>query len=256
MIVARSYASLFETRDPDTSARDRVGHGTGTAMAAAGVMNTGPLATISGVAPKAWLGSYKIFGTPGVNDTTNDAALLKAIDDAVADGMDVINLSLGSLEAARPADDLEVQAIERASALGVTVVVVAGNDGPNPDTIDSPGTAPSAITVGAAKNDRMFAASASVAGGAPVVAVPGSGPNSPTPITAPTRFGCGSQPNSRSNRAGLSGSADGQPDRTDRPYSSRAMQFRSEVEQRAERWRDRGPGLRRPRATGPFHHGR
>jgi hypothetical protein len=185
VIVARSYANLFENRDPDTSARDRVGHGTGTAMAAAGVMNTGPLATISGVAPKAWLGSYKIFGTPGVNDSANDAALLKAIDDAVADGMDVINLSLGSLEAARPADDLEVQAIERASALGVTVVVVAGNDGPNPDTIDSPGTAPSAITVGAAKNDRMFAAAASVAGGAPIVAVPGSGANSPTPITAP-----------------------------------------------------------------------
>ncbi len=185
VIVARSYASLFETPDPDTSARDHVGHGTATAMAAGGVMNTGPLATISGVAPKAWLGSYKIFGTPGVNDTSTDSALLKAIDDAVADGMDVINLSLGSLEAALPENDIEVQAIERAAAVGVIVVVVAGNDGPNADTIDSPGTSPSAITVGAAKNDRLFAGFAVAGGGAPDVAIPGSGANSATPITAP-----------------------------------------------------------------------
>lgn len=185
VIVARSYASLFENSDPDPSARDRVGHGTATAMAAGGAMNTGPLATISGVAPKAWLGSYKVFGTPGVNDSSNDTALLKAIDDAVADGMDVINLSLGSLEAARPGDDLEVQAIERASALGVIVVVVAGNDGPDPDTIDSPGTSPSAITVGAARNDRLFAATASIAGGEPALAIPGSGANSAAPISGP-----------------------------------------------------------------------
>ena len=41
VIVARSYASLFARRDPDTSARDHVGHGTATSMAAAGVTNAG-----------------------------------------------------------------------------------------------------------------------------------------------------------------------------------------------------------------------
>ncbi len=60
-------------------------------MAAAGVSNTGPLALITGVAPKAYLGSYKVFGSPGVNDGATDAAILKAVDDAVADGMDVIS---------------------------------------------------------------------------------------------------------------------------------------------------------------------
>ena len=40
------------------------GHGTATAMAAAGVQNTGPLAIVSGVAPRAYIGSYKVFGTP------------------------------------------------------------------------------------------------------------------------------------------------------------------------------------------------
>jgi subtilisin family serine protease len=185
VIVARSYANLFDNADPDPSARDRVGHGTATATAAAGVANTGPLAAISGVAPKAWLGSYKVFGSPGVNDGASEAAILSAIEDAVNDGMDVISLSLGSLEAARIQDDIEVQALERASGLGIIVVVAVGNDGPDPNTISSPGTAPSAITVGATKNDRVFAATAIPAGGAPVAAIPGSGANSPTPITAP-----------------------------------------------------------------------
>ena len=142
VIVARSYAHLFEAADPDTSARDHVGHGTAAAMAAAGVSNTAPLATISGVAPKAYLGSYKVFGSPGVNDGATDDAILKAIDDAVSDGMDVISLSLGTLEATRIEDDNLVAALERASALGIIVVVAAGNDGPDPNTIGSPGTAP------------------------------------------------------------------------------------------------------------------
>src|SRR5207245_9365438 len=43
VIVARSYASLFSTVEDDISARDVVGHGTATAMAAAGAKNTGPL---------------------------------------------------------------------------------------------------------------------------------------------------------------------------------------------------------------------
>jgi minor extracellular serine protease Vpr len=183
VIVARSYTDLLPVPETDRSPRDRVGHGTATAMAAAGVTNTGPLAAITGVAPKAYLGSYKVFGTPGSNDGATDGAILKAIDDAVADGMDVINLSLGSLEAARLESDIIVQAVERASALGVLVVVAAGNDGPDTNTIGSPATAPSAIAVGASKNDRVFAASATVSGGNPVLAVPGSGAASRAPVT-------------------------------------------------------------------------
>src|ERR1043166_1109960 len=110
VIVARSYADLFERNEPDRSPRDRVGHGTAIGMAAAGGTTAGPLAVITGVAPKAWLGSDKVFGSPGVNDGATDAAILKAIDDAVADGMDVINLSLGTIEATRPEDDIEVRA--------------------------------------------------------------------------------------------------------------------------------------------------
>ncbi len=185
VIVARSYVDLLSTPDDDISARDRTGHGTATAMAAAGVLTTGPLATISGVAPKAYLGSYKVFGSPGVNDMSDESVVLKAIDDAVADGMDVINLSLGSPLAPSVDNDVQVEALERAAALGVIVVVVTGNSGPDPGTIETPGTAPSAISVGASRNERIFAGSATVPGVAPYVAIAGSGPNSAAPITAP-----------------------------------------------------------------------
>jgi subtilisin family serine protease len=184
VIVARSYVSMLPRRDSDTSARDRVGHGTALAAVVAGVRATGPLATITGIAPKAWIGSYKVFGTPGVNDATSDAAILKAIDDAVADGMDVINLSLGSNLAPRLDEDLEVQAIERATRAGVVVVVSAGNNGPGMNTMASPGTAPSAITVGAVTNDRTFGASVDVPGLGTFLALTGSGPSPGAPVTA------------------------------------------------------------------------
>jgi minor extracellular serine protease Vpr len=185
VIVARSYVNLLPSRDPDTSARDRSGHGTALASIAAGQSATGPLASVAGIAPQAYLGNYKIFGTPGYNDTTTDDAILKAMDDAVADGMDIINLSLGSDIAPRLADDLEVAAVERASSAGVLVVVAAGNNGPDFTTIASPATAPSAIAVGAQSNGRTFAASVHVDGLAPMVAIRGSGTAPPNPLSGP-----------------------------------------------------------------------
>lgn len=184
VIVARSYVSLLARRDPDPSSRDRVGHGTALAAIIAGVRAAGPLATVSGVAPRAYIGSYKVFGSPNINNGATDAAILKAIDDAVTDGMDVINLSLGSDFAPRLGEDLEVEAIERATKAGVVVVVSAGNNGPGLNTIASPGTAPSAITVGAVTNDRVFAANVEVPGVGSFLALAGSGPNPGTPLTA------------------------------------------------------------------------
>ena len=90
VIVARSYVSMLEnSSDPtistpdDLSPRDRQGHGTAIAMIAAGVQNAGPLATITGVAPKAFLGNYKVFGSPGVNEYTYRSAWIQALTDAV-----------------------------------------------------------------------------------------------------------------------------------------------------------------------------
>jgi hypothetical protein len=174
IIVARSYVKTCLAVDLDNSAQDDSGHGTGTAMTAGGVENTGPLATITGVAPLAYLGNYKVFGSPGINDSTNSCAIDLAVEDAINDGMDVINLSLGGVPAPRTAEDQEVQVIENAIAMGVIVVVAAGNAGPDPNTIGSPGTAPDAITVGAMNNDRYFAAPLMVGSHGPYPAILGA----------------------------------------------------------------------------------
>src|ERR1017187_6980554 len=190
VIVARSYVALdsYTDRPPvanpvystpdDTTPRDRVGHGTAIAMIAAGVQNTGPQGTIQGVAPKAFLGNYKIFGSPGLNDYALYAAFDKALLDAVADGMDVVTLSLseGNMPSYGPLDvdttcssdgsalpcDIYAQAVESAVSAGVVVVTAAGNDGdigklPHTlSTIHTPGTAPSSITVGATVNSHLL----------------------------------------------------------------------------------------------------
>ncbi len=182
IIVMRNYQSLI---DPtvELDPRDHNGHGTAVAMAAAGMPVSGPYAELTGVAPKAYLGIYKVF--PGANGNTTEDAVLKALDDAVADGMDIVNISLGLEPTQRPADDLMVSAIEKASQAGVIIVKSAGNSGSLPNTITSPGTAPSAITVGAQRNQRDFAAPAAMVGGKSYEAIAGSGLNSKTPIEAP-----------------------------------------------------------------------
>ncbi|MBI4873851.1 MAG: S8 family serine peptidase [Acidobacteria bacterium] len=182
IIVMRDYGTLVDATaaaDP----KDHNGHGTAVAMIAAGMPVSGPYGTMSGVAPKAYLGVYKVF--PGSNGNTREDVVIKALDDAVADGMDVVNISLGVEPAQRVEDDLLVAAVERAAEAGVIVVKSAGNSGPTPNTLSSPGGAPSGITVGAQWNQRDFADPAAQVGGKLFPAVPGSGPNSPAPIEAP-----------------------------------------------------------------------
>jgi len=178
VIVARSYMPLLNSgsaansRPDDNSPRDRVGHGTAVAMAAAGVTNTGPSDTITGVAPKAFLGSYKVFGSPGVNSFTSGDLIIRAIEDAFNDGMDIVSLSLGSPAFAGPLDsgkvcgavcDLEAYAVQQAVEQGMVVVVAAGNEAENGllataalNTIDSPGDAPDAISVAATTNSHIW----------------------------------------------------------------------------------------------------
>lgn len=183
VIVARSYVNLLRNFDPDGTARDHVGHGTAAAMIAAGVPHEGPMGWVSGVAPRAWIGNYKVFGTPGFNSSTTEAALLKAIDDAISDGMDILNLSLGSDIAERLEEDLLAQAVENAAGAGILVVVAAGNNGPDWTTISSPATAPSALSVGASTNSRTFGFSVAFEGRDPFLAVPGAGSPPTEPVS-------------------------------------------------------------------------
>src|SRR6185503_14898732 len=106
VIVARSYVRQLaagsaplnpaaDSRPDDYSPRDRVGHGTAVASTAAGFSNTG-LVTFSGVAPKAYLGNYKIYGSPEVNDFTTEDVIIQALEDAMKDGMDIVSFSSGA----------------------------------------------------------------------------------------------------------------------------------------------------------------
>ncbi len=182
VIVARSYIANGHKGD-DFSPRDHYGHGTAVASVAAGSTNTGPTATITGMAPQAFLGSYKVFGTPGVNDYAGGDSIIQAVEDAFNDGMDIAVMSLGSpaftgaldtgsICDAAPGEycDPEAQAVETAVQGGMLVVAAAGNSGdsgsrtPSLNTIESPATAPSALAVGASTNSHYMDTAVRVSG--------------------------------------------------------------------------------------------
>jgi len=166
VIVARNYVTTANGYWPQNvnNASDEVGHGTFVAGCAAGKAYNAPLAQISGMAPAAFLGNYKVFGTPGINGSALSSGIDAAIDDAVTDGMDVLNLSLGALDYVPASEDIEVKYINNAIAAGLVVVMAAGNEGPDTHTINSPGSTPDAIAVGAVWNSRAFAPQLHVTG--------------------------------------------------------------------------------------------
>lgn len=143
--------------DPEFSS-----HGTHVAGIAAGNANT--LAEgnrISGVAPRAYLGNYKALTIPTDADVGldgNSPEIVAAIEAAVADGMDVINMSLGEPEI-EPSRDVVVKALGAAARAGVVPVVSAGNDFEEfgRGSVGSPASAPEAITVGAVTTSRSGA---------------------------------------------------------------------------------------------------
>ncbi|WP_101842384.1 S8 family serine peptidase [Halobacillus sp. Marseille-P3879] len=99
---------------------------------------------MKGVAPDVDLYAYRALGPGGMGTSVQ---VIAAIEEAVEDGMDVINLSLGN-DVNGP-DWPTTKAVERAIELGTTVIVAAGNAGPDTWTIGSPATSEHAITVGA-----------------------------------------------------------------------------------------------------------
>jgi subtilisin family serine protease len=128
-------------------------HGTHVAGIAAGNYRTlARGARISGVAPKAYLGNYKVLAipTPGFGLNGNSPEIVAAIEAAVRDGMDVINLSLGEAEI-DPGHDIVAAALDAAAAAGVVPVVAAGNSFAElgAGSISSPGTSDRAISVAA-----------------------------------------------------------------------------------------------------------
>ncbi|XP_042449474.1 subtilisin-like protease SBT3.10 [Zingiber officinale] len=145
-----SITALNLSVDDYQSPRDYQGHGTHTASTAAGslVRNVSfhglGEGTVRGGAPRARLAIYKACwegnGCP-------DADVLKAVDDAIYDGVDVLSLSIGGRFYLN-------FATLHAVARGITVVFSTGNDGPLPQSLNN--DLPWLISVAASTIDRSF----------------------------------------------------------------------------------------------------
>ena len=156
VIVAKVFFNKARQQGLDAQAVE--GHGTHTAGIAAGVtgqtavVNGVSIGDMSGIAPGAWLGNYNVF-PDHVNESRHGARsedILNAVDAAITDGMDVLNLSLGG--GYHGNNDLLAIGLDNAVDAGVVVAVAAGNSGPGAGTLESPGRARKVITVGASTN--------------------------------------------------------------------------------------------------------
>src|SRR5256884_3877538 len=139
VIVAKVFYNKAHQQGLDAQAIQD--HGTHTAGIAAGV--TGKTAVVngvsiddmSGIAPGAWLGNYNVFPRDLLSARSED--LLNAVHAAIADGMDVINFSLGGSYHGN--NDLLANGLDNAVDAGVVVAVGAGNNGSRGGTLEVPG---------------------------------------------------------------------------------------------------------------------
>ena len=156
VIVARSFAPKTGATAPSVRlafSEDDSSHGTHVAGIAAGNADTAADGRrISGVAPRAYLGNYKVFveTDDGLSPNANSPAIVAAIEAAVADGMDVINFSGGEPEI-EPSRDIVALALDAAADAGVVPVIAAGNDYNDfgAGSVSSPANSEGAIAVGA-----------------------------------------------------------------------------------------------------------
>ncbi|XP_061343243.1 CO(2)-response secreted protease-like [Gastrolobium bilobum] len=157
-IQGTSSGNLTDTGESKGSPRDSVGHGTHTASIAAGayVNNASYYGLAEGTArggsPSTRIAAYKTCSEEGCSGAT----ILKAIDDAIKDGVDIISISIGlsSLFQSDILNDPIAIGAFHAEQNGVMVACSAGNDGPDPYTVEN--TAPWIFTVGASNIDRNF----------------------------------------------------------------------------------------------------
>jgi len=173
VIVARAFVGTgADERSRLALDRQASFHGTHVAGIAAG--NAGTTAPsgsdhpetegLSGVAPRAQIGNYRIFNVPTpIGHIGNTPEIVAAFEAAVRDGMDVINFSGGGPQT-DPASDALVEAVRNVAAAGVVPVISAGNDRDDYGlgSAGSPGTAPDAISVAALSNSHVFAPALSV----------------------------------------------------------------------------------------------
>ncbi len=121
---------------------------------------------VTGIAPNAQILNMKIFSNNPKNPGADEEKIVKAIEDSVKLGADVINMSFGITAGLQDPSDLQQKAIKAATEKGTIVVAAAGNDAystfPNRDkksiddgTLSAPGIAEEAIQVGSFENSKL-----------------------------------------------------------------------------------------------------
>ncbi|MGY0020164.1 S8 family peptidase [Streptomyces sp. cg35] len=141
-------AKNFSTSPDDV---DHQGHGTHVAstIAGSGAKSGG---TYKGVAPGASIIAAKVLDDTG---SGADSDIISGIDWAVAQGADIVNMSLGGTDTP-DVDPLEETVNRYSESDGVLFAVAAGNEGPGASTVGTPGSADGALTVGAVDSgDKM-----------------------------------------------------------------------------------------------------
>ena len=164
--------------NPDPVPDDCGGHGTHVA----GIV--GADGEVTGVAPDVTFGAYRVFGCDGSVDTE---IILAAMERTLADGMDVVNMSLGA-PFMTWSEYPTGQAADALSEAGVTMVISAGNSGASGIwSAGAPGVSSTAITVASADNTRSTSRVFTVApDGRQVPYTPATGaPNPPQSGTSP-----------------------------------------------------------------------
>lgn len=143
------------------SPRDLYGHGTHTSSTAAGQqgvragLNGYQIARISGIAPRARVAMYKACWGPSTGSICRDSDLVQAVDQAVADGVDIINYSIAPEIGFSPIN----RAFLAAARAGIVVSAAASNSGPVTDT-------PWAIVTASGSTNRTFISTITLGNGA------------------------------------------------------------------------------------------
>lgn len=170
----RCDATNTQTEDLEPNdGLDVTGHGTHVGSIAVGnplgVSLSGSFRPMSGVAPRANIISYK-----GCEDESKcrGSWTLAALNQAAADGVDVVNYSIGGSPFS-PWQSASAEAMRGLRNAGVVVVVAAGNDGPGEGTVSSPGNAPWVLTAAASSHTRLSGSNVAFSGGA--APLPGGG---------------------------------------------------------------------------------
>ncbi|QIA26557.1 S8 family serine peptidase [Thermaerobacter sp. PB12/4term] len=167
-IPSKVYASGVAGDPSQVLVSDHGTHVAGTIAGCVTTLQEGPVRdTLSGIAPAARLYDYNVFpgfgaGWVAYGGSAFSHDIAAALEDAVRDGIDVVNMSLGG--GVQGPHDYLAEAVNAAVDAGVVVVVAAGNSGPGDMTVESPGSAARAITVGATTNAHYIGIPVSAGG--------------------------------------------------------------------------------------------